>query len=91
MNRWRTVAWIAVLALVGLAAAAPTQVENNHQAELLLQEAHHRALVDGDLERAIELCKKIVAEHSGNRAVMAGNRHAKQPRVGTQIGHTRAI
>jgi Tol biopolymer transport system component len=71
MNRWRTVAWIAVLALVGLAAAAPTQVENNHQAELLLQEAHHRALVDGDLERAIELCKKIVAEHSGNRAVMA--------------------
>jgi len=71
MNGWRTVAWIAVLALVGLAAAAPTQVENNHQAELLLQEAHHRALVDGDLERAIELCKKIVAEHSGNRAVMA--------------------
>jgi Tol biopolymer transport system component len=59
------------LALVGLAAAAPTQVENNHKAELLLQEAHHRALVDGDLERAIELCKKIVAEHSGNRAVMA--------------------
>jgi len=71
MNRWRTVAWIAVLALGGLAAAAPTQVENNHQAELLLQEAHHRALVDGDLERAIELCKKIVAEHSGNRAVTA--------------------
>jgi Tol biopolymer transport system component len=71
MNRWRTVVWIAVLALGGLAAAAPTQVENNHQAELLLQEAHHRALVDGDLERAIELCKKIVAEHSGNRAVMA--------------------
>jgi len=47
MNRWRTVAWIAVLALVGLAMAAPTQVENNHQAEMLLQEAQHRALVDG--------------------------------------------
>jgi tricorn protease-like protein len=46
-------------------------VENNHRAEVLLQEAHHRALVDGDLERAIELCKKIVAEHSSKRAVVA--------------------
>ncbi|MHC4541373.1 MAG: hypothetical protein ACYS74_16595, partial [Planctomycetota bacterium] len=45
--------------------------ENNHKAEVLLQEAQHKALVDGDLERAIELCKKIVAEHKGNRSVVA--------------------
>jgi Tol biopolymer transport system component len=71
MNRWKTAAPIAVLVLMGLTVIAPAQVQNNHEAEVLLQEAHHRALVDGDLERAIELCKKIVAEHSSNRAVVA--------------------
>jgi len=71
MNSWRRAACIAALALVGLVVPAPAQVENNHQAEVLLQEAQHRALVDGDLERAIELCEKILTEHGGNRAVAA--------------------
>jgi Tol biopolymer transport system component len=71
MNSWRIVACIAGLVFGGLAVPAPAQVENKHQAEMLLQEAKHRALVDGDLERAIELCKKIVSEHSDNRTVMA--------------------
>jgi len=71
MNSWRIAACVAALALGALAAAAQAQVENNDQAEVLLQEARHRALVDGDLEQAIELCKKIVAEHSGKRAVAA--------------------
>ena len=60
MNSWITAACVTALALGGL--AIPAQVENNHQAEVLLQEAQHRALVDGDLERAIELCQQIIAE-----------------------------
>jgi Tol biopolymer transport system component len=97
MNRWRTVAWIAVLTLGGLAAHAQAQVENNHQAEVLLQEARHRALVDGDLERAIELCKKIVAEHNGNRAVAAkallqlGRCYEKLGRAEAQKAYQRLI
>jgi Tol biopolymer transport system component len=71
MNSWKTAACVTALVLVGLAGAVQAQVENNRQAEMLLQEAHHRALVDGDLEQAIELCKKILTEHSGNRAVAA--------------------
>ncbi len=71
MNSWKIAACIAVLVLRGLAVSAPAQVENNHQAEVLLQEAKHRALVDGDLERAIELCQQILSEHPGNRAVAA--------------------
>jgi Tol biopolymer transport system component len=71
MNRWRTATCVAALALGGLAMAAQTQVQKNHQAEMLLQEAKHRALVDGDLKRAIEICQRIVAEPNGNRAAVA--------------------
>jgi len=71
MNSWKTTTCIAALFLGGLAVSAPAQVENNHQAEVLLQEAKHRALVDGDLERAIVLCKQILAEYSSNRTVAA--------------------
>ncbi|MFC1765092.1 hypothetical protein ACFL6U_23850 [Planctomycetota bacterium] len=71
MNRLTKAACVVVLALLGLATPVPAQVENNHQAEILLEEAQHRALVDGDLERAIKLCQQIIAEHNSNRAVAA--------------------
>ncbi|MFC1636199.1 tetratricopeptide repeat protein [Planctomycetota bacterium] len=97
MNTWTTAVCVTALALAGLAAAAPAKVENNHQAEMLLQEAKHRALVDGDLERAIELCKKIVAEHTGNRAVAAkalvqmGQCYEKLGRAEAQKAYQRII
>lgn len=71
MNSRKMTACIKTLVLWALAMVASAQVQNNHEAEVILQEAKHRALVDGDLERAIDLCKKIVAEHSSNRAVVA--------------------
>lgn len=70
-NRCRIATWVIVLTVMVLAMATPAQVQNNHEAEILLQEAKHRALVDGDLEQAIELCRKIVSEYSSNRAVVA--------------------
>jgi len=71
MNSWKTTTCVVALFFGGLAVPAPAQVENNHQAEVLLQEAKHRALVDGDLERSIELCQQILTEHPGNRAMAA--------------------
>src|SRR6266851_1181746 len=46
-------------------------VHQDDQAEVLLQAAHQKQLVEGQLEEAIQLYKRIVQEHSGNRAVAA--------------------
>lgn len=97
MNSWKTAASVAALLLAGFATAAQPQVANNHQAEMLLQEAKHRALVDGDLERAIELCKKIVTEYNGNRALVAkalvqmGGCYEKLGRAEAQKAYQRVI
>jgi Tol biopolymer transport system component len=53
--------------------------------------------MDGDLERSIELCKKIVAEHSSNRAVVAkalvqmGQCYEKQGRAEARKAYERVV
>ena len=62
---------MAVILLAGLFAASLATAQKNDQAEVLLQAAQHKALVDGNLEEAIQLYKNIIANHGGNRAVAA--------------------
>ena len=97
MNSSRIAACIVALVMGGLAGPAQARVENDHQAEVLLQESQHRALVDGDLEQAIELCKKILTEHSGNRPVVAkallqmGGCYEKLGRAEARMAYERVI
>ena len=71
MNVWGTNLWLAVLVVAVVAASATSQERTNDQAEVLLQAAKHKALVDGDLKEAIKLCEKIVAEHASDRSTVA--------------------
>jgi WD40 repeat protein len=64
MNRM----WKLVLTAVVVAGLWASQRD---QAEVQLQAAITKETVDGDLEGAIGLYKKIVAAHAGNRAVAA--------------------
>ncbi len=57
--------------LAGLLTASFALAQKDDQAEVLLQAAHQKQLVEGQLEEAIQLYKRIVQEHSGNRAVAA--------------------
>jgi len=60
---------VALGALAFLALPAPRQ--KNGQQEILLQKAIQKETVDGDLNAAVEMYKKIVAESVNNRAVAA--------------------
>jgi tetratricopeptide (TPR) repeat protein len=69
--RYRTVVpllvgWAVVL-LGGVAPAAAQQ----RRAEVALQQALHVEQVEGDLQRAISLYRRIVAEHTTDRPVAA--------------------
>ena len=59
---------VAILAWL-LTALAIAQKDD--QAEVLMQAAHQKQLVEGQLEEAIQLYKRIVQEHAGNRGVAA--------------------
>src|SRR5215472_14268975 len=61
----------AVAILAGLLMASFAIAQKDDQAEVLMQAAHQKQLVDGQLEEAIQLYKRIVQEHAGNRAVAA--------------------
>ena len=63
--------FLAMTILVVLLAASFAVAQKDDQAEVLLQAAHQKQLVDGQLEEAIQLYKRIVQEHAGNRAVAA--------------------
>ena len=71
MNRWVAASWFVVFLLAASSSVHPSQATNSDEAEMLLQAARHKALVDGDLEEAMELCKKVLAEHGGSRAACA--------------------
>src|SRR6266851_8438674 len=57
--------------LAGLLTASFALAQKDDQAEVLLQAANHKQLVEGQLEEAIQLYKRIVQEHAGNRTVAA--------------------
>ena len=84
MTKWRsrekgeqgTSATLALTLLVAVAVAllstpAALSGQGGNEAEVLLQEALHVELSEGDLERAIELYRSIVDHHYGNREVAA--------------------
>jgi Tol biopolymer transport system component len=62
---------LAVTILAGLLAVFSATAQKDDQPEVLLQAAHQKQLVEGQLEEAIQLYKRIVQEHAGNRAVAA--------------------
>ncbi len=61
----------ALTILAGLLTASLAIAQKDDQAEVLLQAAHQKQLVEGRLEEAIQLYKRIVQEHAGSRAVAA--------------------
>ena len=62
---------LAVTILATLLPASSVIAQKDDQAEVLMQAAHQKQLVEGQLEEAIQLYKRIVQEHSGNHAVAA--------------------
>jgi Tol biopolymer transport system component len=57
--------------LAGLLTASFALAQKDDQAEVLMQAAHQKQLVEGQLEEAIQLYKRVVQEHAGNRALAA--------------------
>jgi Tol biopolymer transport system component len=62
---------LAVTIVAGLLTGSFAIAQKDDQAEVLMQAAHQKQLVEGQLEEAIQLYKRIVQEHSGNHAVAA--------------------
>ena len=71
MNIRRAGARLGALLAAGLLTTLVAMPQNNDQAEVLLQSALHKELVDGELEQAIDLYKKIVATYGSNRPLAA--------------------
>src|SRR5712692_3164203 len=71
MNLKRTLACIAVLMGACLLVAPSALSQSSDQAEIALEAAQHRQLVDGDLEAAIQLYKNILTTYGSNRPIAA--------------------
>jgi Tol biopolymer transport system component len=71
MKTIRATRWLAVTILAALLTASFAIAQKDDQAEVLIQAAHQKQLVEGQLEEAIQLYKRIVQEYSGNHAVAA--------------------
>src|SRR5262252_483823 len=71
MKATRAMGLLAVTILAVPLTASFSSAQKDDQAELLMQAAHQKQLVEGQLEEAIQLYKRIVQEHSRNHAVAA--------------------
>ena len=71
MNYDRTRWILAAALLVASLAVPPAVAQEGTDPGVMLQAALHQELVDGDLERAIELYQDIVTRHADDRAVAA--------------------
>ena len=71
MNNKRTNLCLMTLLMAGVLMAQMATAQRNDKAEVLLQAAQHKQLVEGDLKGAIRIYNQIVATHSNNRAVAA--------------------
>ena len=71
MKTTRAGRFLAVTILAGLLTASFAIAQKDDQAEVLMQAAHQKQLVEGQLEEAIQLYKRIVQEHAGNRVLAA--------------------
>ncbi len=68
-NRRRWI--VAALATAGLLATSLLTAQKSDQAEVLLQAAYHKQMVDGQLEEAIQLYKNILANFASDRPAAA--------------------
>jgi Tol biopolymer transport system component len=71
MKTTRAARWLVVTILAGPLTASFAIAQKDDQAEVLIQAAHQKQLVEGQLDEAIQLYKRIVQEHSENHAVAA--------------------
>ncbi len=71
MKTTRTGLFLIVAVLAGLLSASLAIGQKNDQAEVLLQAANHKQLVEGQLEEAIQLYQRVVREFANNRALAA--------------------
>src|ERR1051326_7792944 len=71
MKTTRVGRFLAATIVAGVLAIPLSIGPKNDQAEVLIQAAHQKQLVQGQLEQAIQLYKRIVQEHAGNRTVAA--------------------
>ena len=71
METLSKVGWVAVLLLVGLLASSLAVAQKDDQGEVLMQAATHKQLVEGLLEEAIQIYKRIVQEYGSNRPLAA--------------------
>ncbi|MBI4421557.1 MAG: PD40 domain-containing protein [Gemmatimonadetes bacterium] len=88
--------WVAV-GLVTLAVTTPLTAQNRQSADALLQQAVHQELVAGELDRAIEQYRAIVAQHPAERAIAAkaltylGRAYEKLGRREAQAAYERVV
>ena len=67
---WRTgLSAVAVVVLVAGAAAMPAGQAD--QAEILMQAARHKQVVEGKLDEAIRIYQDVLSKHGQNRPVAA--------------------
>lgn len=71
MRTTHTSRFVAMSLLAGLLLIPFAIAQKDDQAEMLLQAAQQKQLVEGQLEEAIQLYKRIVQEHPGTKAVAA--------------------
>ena len=71
MKTTRVGRFLAVTIVAGVLATSFASAQKDEQAEVLMQAAHQKQLVEGQLEEAIQLYKRVVQEHPGNHAVAA--------------------
>src|SRR5437762_579051 len=71
MKTTRVGRFLVVTIVAGLLTVSVAIAQKDDQAEVLIQAAHQKQLVEGQLEQAIQLYKRIVQEHSGNHTLAA--------------------
>jgi Tol biopolymer transport system component len=69
--RFHKTAALVLAFLLAMVVLTPGIAQQNDQAEVMLQAARNKQLVDGDLAQAIQMYKKILSEYSANRPVAA--------------------
>lgn len=83
--------------LLAMVAFAPGIAQQNDQAEVMLQAAQNKQLVDGDLDQAIQMYRKILSEYSSNRPVAAkalvemGDCYEKLGKSGAEKAYQRVL
>jgi Tol biopolymer transport system component len=71
MKNMRAGAFLMGVLLAGLLAASLAVAQKNTQGEILMQAANHKQVVEGQLEDAIQIYKRIAQEHASDRALVA--------------------